>query len=264
MLRAGSRHTLSPKGSCSLPGPRAAGPAGGSAPSGGCTPSALRSSQWCASTPARPSANAIIVPRCWPSSKRNWRRCAPAAVPDTPSGCASYVPVAGTESICESPAPGARPSTGPGSRWPNAWTESSSCTATTILSAPKTWRWDTSSCNASSRRGGSSGTARRLPGCRRWIPGPPVDFRLSFGVREYAIEHTQIEAILGLIRAGEGYKQLIEPVIDEVSRTLPGPAVYVLHPPIDTHLGVKPVGSHRLDSGDGSLSVREEPGHGTC
>ena len=45
--------------------------------------------------------------------------------------------------------------------------------------------------------------------------GPPVDFRLSLGVRAYAIEHTQIEAIPGLIRAGEGYKQLIEPVIKE-------------------------------------------------
>ena len=69
--------------------------------------------------------------------------------------------------------------------------------------------------------------------------GPPVDFRLSLGVREYAIEHTQIEAIPGLIRAGEGYKQLIKPLINELSGTLPGPAVYALHFPIDTHLGVK-------------------------
>ena len=69
--------------------------------------------------------------------------------------------------------------------------------------------------------------------------GPPVDFRLMLGTREYAIEHTQIEAIPGLIRAGEGYEQLIKPIIEEVSGTLPGPAVYVLHFPIDTHLRVR-------------------------
>ena len=68
--------------------------------------------------------------------------------------------------------------------------------------------------------------------------GPPVDLRLTLGAWEYAIEHTQIEAIPGLIGAGKGYKQLIEPVIDELSGTLPGPAVYALHFPIDTHLGV--------------------------
>ena len=69
--------------------------------------------------------------------------------------------------------------------------------------------------------------------------GPPVDFRLRLGAREYAIEHTQTEAMRGLIRAAEGYKQLIEPIIAEVSGTLPGAAVYALHFPIDTHLGVK-------------------------
>ena len=69
--------------------------------------------------------------------------------------------------------------------------------------------------------------------------GPPVEFRLRIGAREYAIEHTQIEALPGLIRADQEYIQLIEPVIDEVSGTLPGPAVYALYLPIDTHLGVK-------------------------
>lgn len=69
--------------------------------------------------------------------------------------------------------------------------------------------------------------------------GPPVDFRLGIGARECAIEHTQIEPIPGLIRADQEYTQLIGPVIDKVSGTLPGPAVYALHFPIDTHLGVK-------------------------
>ena len=68
--------------------------------------------------------------------------------------------------------------------------------------------------------------------------GPPVDLRLRLGAWEYAIEHTQIEAIPKLIQSDERYKQLIEPVIDELSGTLPGPAVYALRFPIDTHLGV--------------------------
>ena len=87
------------------------------------------------------------------------------------------------------------------------------------------------------RRTGGMRTAIRRPETE--CIGPPVDFRLRLGIRVYAIEHTQIEAIPGLIRAGEGYKQLIEPLIDELSGTLPGPAVYALHFPIDTHLGVK-------------------------
>ena len=76
--------------------------------------------------------------------------------------------------------------------------------------------------------------------------GPPVDFCLRLGAQEYAVEHTQIEAIPGLIRTGEGYKQLIGPVIDDVSGTLPGPAVYALHFPMDTHLGVNPAELDRI------------------
>ena len=69
--------------------------------------------------------------------------------------------------------------------------------------------------------------------------GPPVDFRLRLDVQEYAIEHTQIEAIPGFIQASEEYMQFIRPVIGELSGTLPGLAVYTLYFPIDTHLGVK-------------------------
>ena len=69
--------------------------------------------------------------------------------------------------------------------------------------------------------------------------GPPVDFRLRLGAQEYAIEHTQIEAIPNLIGSDQRYMQIIKPVINEVSGMLPGPAVYALHFPIDTHLGVK-------------------------
>ena len=76
--------------------------------------------------------------------------------------------------------------------------------------------------------------------------GPPVDFRLRLGAQEYAIEHTQIEAIPNLIGSDQRYMQLIKPVINEVSGTLPGPAVYALYFPIDTHLGVKPTDLVRI------------------
>ena len=97
------------------------------------------------------------------------------------------------------------------------------------------------------QRTGEARAAIRRPETERI--GPPVDFRLMLGTREYAIEHTQIEAIPGLIRAGEGYSQLIEPVIDEVSGTLSGSAVYKLHFPIDTHLGVKRADLARIRRG---------------
>ena len=66
-----------------------------------------------------------------------------------------------------------------------------------------------------------------------------MDFRVRIGVREYAIEHTQIEAIPDFIRVGKEYKHLLGTLIDELSGTLPGPAFYAVHFPIDTHLGVK-------------------------
>ena len=97
------------------------------------------------------------------------------------------------------------------------------------------------------RRAGETRAAIRRPETDRI--GPLVDFRLRIGAQEYAIEHTQIEAVPGLIRAGEGYKQLIEPVIGEVSGTLPGPAVYALHFPIDTQFGVRRAALDRIRRG---------------
>ena len=79
--------------------------------------------------------------------------------------------------------------------------------------------------------------------------GPRVDFHLMLGTREYAIEHTQIEAVPGFIRTGEGYAQLIKPVIAELSGTLPGPADYWLYFPLDTHLGVKKAELDRIRQG---------------
>ena len=79
--------------------------------------------------------------------------------------------------------------------------------------------------------------------------GPRVDFHLMLGTREYAIEHTQIEAVPGFIRTGEGYAQLIKPVIADLSGTLPGPADYWLYFPLDTHLGVKKAELDRIRQG---------------
>ena len=76
--------------------------------------------------------------------------------------------------------------------------------------------------------------------------GPPVDLRLRLGAREYALEHTQIEAFKGRIRTDMAYKQLVEPVTVELSGTLPGTAVYELYFPIDTYLGVKPAEIDRI------------------
>ena len=54
--------------------------------------------------------------------------------------------------------------------------------------------------------------------------GPPVDLRLKLGAQEYTIEHTQIEAIPGFIRAGKGYEHFLGTLIDKLSGTLLGPA----------------------------------------
>ena len=78
--------------------------------------------------------------------------------------------------------------------------------------------------------------------------GPPVDFRVKIGVQEYAIEHTQIEAIPQLIESHHRYEKLIEPVVDAVSGTLPGPACYMLYFPIDTDLGVSRTDFDRIRS----------------
>lgn len=69
--------------------------------------------------------------------------------------------------------------------------------------------------------------------------GPPVDLRLKLGGQEYAIEHTQIEAFEGQIRTAEEFGRVITPVTEELSGTLPGPAVYYLHFPLDARLGIK-------------------------
>ena len=69
--------------------------------------------------------------------------------------------------------------------------------------------------------------------------GPPVDLRLRLGHQEYALEHTEIEAFPGRIRTDESLKQLITPIREALSGTLPGPAEYVMYVPRDTSLRVR-------------------------
>lgn len=69
--------------------------------------------------------------------------------------------------------------------------------------------------------------------------GPPVDLRVRLGAQSYAIEHTRIEAFYGQIHQEEEFGQLINPVIDELSGTLPGPGKYLLLFPSNTRLKVE-------------------------
>ena len=73
--------------------------------------------------------------------------------------------------------------------------------------------------------------------------GPPVELRARLGAQEYAIEHTRIEPFPGQIRTGKQFSQLVAPVQEAVSGTLPGPAYYELLFPLDPSLNEP---SHRL------------------
>lgn len=69
--------------------------------------------------------------------------------------------------------------------------------------------------------------------------GPAVDLRLKIGDRDYALEHTQIEAFAEQIRTGVEFQRFIIPITDQLSGRLPGPAIYYFCFPIDAGLGVK-------------------------
>ena len=69
--------------------------------------------------------------------------------------------------------------------------------------------------------------------------GPPVEYRFRLGEQRYAIEHTQIEPYENQILADQQFMQLVGPVKEALSGTLPGDAVYELVPPLMTGLGAK-------------------------
>ena len=78
--------------------------------------------------------------------------------------------------------------------------------------------------------------------------GPPVELRLRLGTQSYAIEHTRIEAFAGQIGAEVRFQQIVRPVIDALSGTLPKPGVYYLHFPTNARLRVKANDLPRLQS----------------
>ncbi len=69
--------------------------------------------------------------------------------------------------------------------------------------------------------------------------GPPVDLRLTLGTQSYAIEHTLIEAYPDQIQTAVEFGQFINPIMNELSGTLPTPGVYDLYFPNDSRLRVR-------------------------
>lgn len=69
--------------------------------------------------------------------------------------------------------------------------------------------------------------------------GPPIDFAFSIQGREYAIEHTEIEAFEGQIRAGTDFETFAEPIQLRLDRSLPTPGTYHLDFPIDPTAGIR-------------------------
>ena len=69
--------------------------------------------------------------------------------------------------------------------------------------------------------------------------GPSVDLRLKLGAQEYAIEHTRIEPFQGQIKTGTTFKKINSCIKQRVLGTLPGPAYYELHVPINICLPKK-------------------------
>ena len=86
--------------------------------------------------------------------------------------------------------------------------------------------------------------------------GPPVEIRLNLGTQDYAIEHTHIEAFPGQIRTEAEFGRFINPVVEELSGTLPEPGAYHLYFPTDARIGVRADELERVQS-DLKAWVRE-------
>ncbi|MDF2366308.1 hypothetical protein [Sneathiella sp.] len=68
---------------------------------------------------------------------------------------------------------------------------------------------------------------------------PPVELRLDLGPKNYAFEHTRIEAFSGQIQGEKEFGQFILPIRDELSGNLPGSAVYYLNFPTNARPNIK-------------------------
>ena len=68
--------------------------------------------------------------------------------------------------------------------------------------------------------------------------GSRVELCLTLGKTIYAIEHTRIEAFRNQIKREVSFALLVRPVIAELNKKLPGPALYDLILPLDRHIKV--------------------------
>ena len=69
--------------------------------------------------------------------------------------------------------------------------------------------------------------------------GPPVELRLKLGTQEHAIERTRIEPFENQIETGVVFEEINDCIKGRLSDSLPGPAYYELHVPIDVCLPKK-------------------------
>jgi hypothetical protein len=63
--------------------------------------------------------------------------------------------------------------------------------------------------------------------------GAPVEYRFDLGQKNYALEHTIVEAFDHQIQSGVTFSAMVNPIIDAVGNTLPKPGVYNVTFPLD-------------------------------
>jgi hypothetical protein len=63
--------------------------------------------------------------------------------------------------------------------------------------------------------------------------GAPVEYRFDLGQKNYALEHTIVEAFDRQIHSGVDFNALVTPIIDAIGDTLPKPGVYYVTFPLN-------------------------------
>jgi hypothetical protein len=90
-------------------------------------------------------------------------------------------------------------------------------------------------CNAVARvleeRAGVKRSGARTP--EKDGQGAPVEYRFDLGEKNYALEHTIVEAFDFQIRSDVHFNALVNPIINAVDDTLPKPGVYYVTFPLD-------------------------------
>jgi hypothetical protein len=90
-------------------------------------------------------------------------------------------------------------------------------------------------CDAVARvleeRAGIKRSGARTP--ERDGQGAPVEYRFDLGQKNYALEHTIVEAFDRQIHSGVDFNALVNPIIEAIGDTLPKPGVYYVTFPLD-------------------------------